>query len=257
MKKLCLAFTIGLAMYFMASSVTAEEQSVAPLTDVWVVTINAANKAKFERALAQHMQYRVDNGDPNTWQVYTQVIGDSMNTYVLRACCTNWDQIAAYKSWARDSKTSSQWRKTVRKYVVKNEHYYTRYDERNSSWDTQKSFKYFSVNTLYPKPGEGFALKASVKALSDAAKQMQWHESWSWHSRIGGKPQMQLVIGHENYADMMPQAKSFFEPLSAQLDSQDNAQQLLEEYEKHFAETNYAIYVLRKGLSSPATVSKK
>ncbi|WNC73923.1 hypothetical protein RGQ13_08015 [Thalassotalea psychrophila] len=257
MKKIHLSLSFIWILCLLSFGLKAAEENTTPLTDVWVITIDNVNKKAFEQALKAHMQYRVDKGEKLNWDVYTQVIGDQLNTYALRGCCTNWDKISDHNDWSKAAKTSKHWHENVVKYIKHREHFYSKADIDNSSWDTTKTFKYFSVDTLYPKPGEGFEMQASIKAISDAAKQMKWPESWSWNSRIGGKPMLQLVVGHESYADMMPQEKSFFVRLSEQMDSKEKAQELLEEYGGSFSETNYSVWVHRRGLSSPETISKK
>lgn len=245
-----------LIMLLCLGSVQAEESS-DKLTDIWVVKVNVNDKQAFESALKKHMQYRVDSGDPKQWRVYTQVIGEQMNQYVLRSCCTNWDKIAEYNAWAAKSKTGQHWAKTVSKYTAGASHYYSEVDNDNSSWDNTKNFKYFSVDSMYPKAGEGLALRDSIKKISDAAKKMQWPESWTWQTRIGGAAQINLVVGHESYADMMPAEKSFFVQLSEQMQDKAKAQNLLETYAKHFARTEYAVYVHRVDLSSPKSSTSK
>ena len=245
-----------LIMLLCLGSVQAEESS-DKLTDVWVVKVNVNDRQAFESTLKKHMQYRVDAGDPKQWNVYTQVIGEQMNEYILRSCCTNWNKIADYNAWAANSKTGQHWAKTVRKYTIEGNHYYSEIDSDNSSWDNSKNFKYFSVDTLSPKAGEGFALRESIKKISDAAKTMQWSESWTWLTRIGGAAQIKLVVGHESYADMMPAEKSFFVQLSEQMQDKAKAQNLLETYAKHFAKSEYAVYVHRLDLSSPQAQTPK
>ncbi|MEW6997071.1 hypothetical protein AADZ86_05160 [Colwelliaceae bacterium BS250] len=245
-----------LIMLLCLGSAQAEENT-DNLTDMWVVEVNVNDRQAFESALKKHMQFRVNAGDPKEWNVYTQVIGEQMNQYTLRACCTNWDKIADYNAWASKSNTGKHWAQTVRKYTIAVNHYYSEVDSDNSAWDNSKNFKYFSVDTLTPKAGEGFAVRASIKKISDAAKNMQWPESWVWHNRIGGAAQISLVVGHESYADMMPAVKSFFVQLSEQMKDKAKAQSLLETYGKHFAKSEYAVYVHRVDLSSPKSKTSK
>ena len=258
MKRIFITLSLLLSLVGFSNIVKAQEPTLEPLTDVRVVTIDLQNKAAFEKALKAHMQYRVNKGDPYTWNVYSQVVGSQMESYVLRACCTNWDKIADYVEWSKGARTSAHWGQNVTKYVVSVDRYLTRFDDKNSVWDTEKNFKYFGVNTMTPAPGEAFSIQSSIKAISDAAKEMKWPESWSWHTRIGGSPQIQLVVGYESYADMMPQDKSFYQQLSEQMNSKEDAQELLEEYGESFSASDYSIYVFRKSLSSPekATTAK-
>ncbi|WP_068545471.1 hypothetical protein [Thalassotalea crassostreae] len=256
MKKFIYLFSMLFAIAFTLNAKAEEGVAADPLTDVWVIKIDAVDKGKFEQALKAHMQYRVDNGDPRIWNVYTQVVGNNMETYVLRACCTNWDKIAEYRDWSRSKKMSSHWRKTVGLYSKNADHYFSRLDDKNSHWDNTKEFRYFGVTSLYPEPGAGFEVRESIKAISDAAKKMGWEESWAWYNQIGGEPQIQLVVGFESYADMMPAEKSYYERLVDLLGDKEKAQDMISDYSEQFDKTNYAIYVHRESLSSPSSKSK-
>ncbi|NMP16754.1 hypothetical protein [Thalassotalea sp. Y01] len=255
MKIKTLISALSLLSLLFITAVKAEEE-VAPLTDIFVVTIKDSDREAFEAALRAHMQFRVNQGEPNKWHVYTQVVGEELETYILRSCCTNWDKIAEHADWSKNAKTTPHWRKHVGKYVVDSAHYYSRYDTENSSWDDDKQFKYFGVESLKIAPGKGIQAREAIKQVSDVAKQMQWQDSWSWHTRIGGEAQVQLVFGYQAYEDMMPPEKSFYQRLVEQLGSDDEARAMIESYGSVFSSSNYAIYVLRKSLSSPASRSK-
>ncbi|WP_371189076.1 hypothetical protein [Thalassotalea maritima] len=228
-----------------------EQHTPDPLTSLYMIRIDSINKDAFEKALIDHMQFRAKQNEQNNWQVYTQVIGEDLNMYMLRSCCTNWDKIEEHNAWAVMSNTAQHWRDNVSQYVVDSARYFSRIDRDNSHWDSSKVYKYFGVESLTVAPGKGFAARAGIKAISAAAKQMQWPDSWAWHTRIGGEAQIQLVFGYDSYADMMPPEKNFYQRLSEHLTSEQAAQAMISEYKSAFLSSNYAIYVYRKGLSSP------
>lgn len=237
------------------SMVSQAAEELAPLTEIWEITVADDNREFFEDALKEHMQYRVNKGDPQTWAVYTPVVGEQLNTYQIRACCTDWIEIEGHNEWAKGAKTANHWRNTVAPYVSKTEHYYYHFDAPNSNWDYGQ-FNYFSVNTSKPIPGKTFQLQKAIQAMSVAAKEMGLPLSWGWFHRIGGEPEVQLVVAYQSYSDMMPMNKPFFQQISEYLNSKEEAQSLLEQYGESFSETHYSIVILRNDLSSPSTTTK-
>lgn len=249
MKGIKLFMAITWLSLIASFSLVAQESNEVVLADEWVVTVNVNDRQAFESALSKHMKFRVDAKDPRQWEVYTQVIGERMQEYVLRSCCTNWNSIEAYRDWSASSKTSAHWNKTVSKYTQGANHYYSEIDTENSNWDNEKEFKYFGVSRMFVKQGQGFVLQKSIKEISDAAKKMQWEKSFSWQSPIGGSNRIELVVGYENYSAMTPPKASFFQRLTEQMGDKAKATSLLETYSKHFTSTDYSVYVHRKDLS--------
>ncbi|MDN3652901.1 hypothetical protein QWY77_09005 [Thalassotalea ponticola] len=228
-----------------------DEPVFMPLTDVFVIEINEVNRVEFESALKEHLQYRLKKGEKNTWHIYTPVVGDKLNVYMMSSCCTNWDQLSDHKAWAKQAGTVEHWREKVLPFIVNTSHYYSRYDKQNSAWDSAKPVQYFAVETLKIAPGKGIQAREMIKQVSDAAKQIQWPLSWLWNYRVGGEAQVELVVGYESYADMMPPELSFYQALTEHLGTRDEAKALLERYGSSFSSSSYTIYVHRQSLSSP------
>ncbi|TRX57017.1 hypothetical protein [Thalassomonas sp. M1454] len=249
MKYIKLFITMAWLSIITSVNAVAEESNEVVLADEWVVTVNVNDRQAFESALSKHMKFRVDAKDPRQWDVYTQVIGEQMQEYVLRSCCIDWNSIEAYRQWSVTSKTSAHWSKTVSKYTQGAKHYYSEIDTENSNWDNDKKFKYFGVSRMFVAPGEGFELRKSIKEISDAAKKMKWEKSFSWSSPIGGSDRIVLVVGYESYGAMTPPKDSFFKRLSELMGDKEKATSLLENYSEHFSHSDYAVYVHREDLS--------
>ncbi|MDG2391904.1 MAG: hypothetical protein P8M49_00205, partial [Thalassotalea sp.] len=111
MKGIKLFMAITWLSLIASFSLVAQESNEVVLADEWVVTVNVNDRQAFESALSKHMKFRADAKDPRQWEVYTQVIGERMQEYILRSCCTNWNSIDAYRDWSASSKTSAHWNK--------------------------------------------------------------------------------------------------------------------------------------------------
>lgn len=236
-----------LLCFFIAVSQAAEE--LAPLTEVWKITVSEENREFFEEVLKEHMQFRDEKGDPQQWSVYTPIIGEELNTYQIRSCCTDWIEIEENTGWAKSVKTEDHWRNNVAPFVSKIHHYYYHFNAKNSNWDVGQ-YNYFAVQTITPIPSKVFQLQTAIESMSLAAKEMGVSFSWGWFNRIGGAPEIELVVGYQTLADMMPVNQSFYEQLSVYLNSKGDAKSLLEQYAESFSESHYSIVILREDLSS-------
>lgn len=65
------------------------------------VTPEAGSELAFEAAWRAHMEFREANGDPWTWEVFQEAIGDNVGRYVIRSANHSWadlDAVQAHES---------------------------------------------------------------------------------------------------------------------------------------------------------------
>lgn len=237
---------VAIVIAFAAPTSAAEKN----LADVWVVKPNPGQWQSFETAFKRHIEYRQQQNDPRKWYVYQPTIGLDLDYYVIRSCCFSWAELDSYREWGKQAKTGDHWSKHVDQYVAHVAHHIAEIDMENSNWpEGDPGFNYFEVVSYYPRPGHGNDINADKKRISDAAKKMNWPESWSWGWIVGGKPQLDLVFGYKDYADMEPVKPSFAEQLGKHMKSDEKAKELLKGWGQHFRGTQTTIYVLNDEMS--------
>lgn len=246
-----ITLSVSLFFFVLSSSIAVSaNEKPANLADSWSVVPKSGMQDKFETALKKHLAFRSEKGDTRSWQVYTPIVGDDLNRYVIRFCCTKWNQVDAYVKWSLDNKVNDHWNKYVDKYVASYQHYYSRLDFDNSHWpDPAPDFKYFGVRDYQVKMGKGMALQNSKKMLSDYAKAMNWPYYWSWSQTIGGSEHFNLVLPFKDYADMTPPEQSFGKALAKHLGDQEKANKVFADWAANFKWTKYTIYRHRPELS--------
>ncbi|WP_299808462.1 hypothetical protein [uncultured Shewanella sp.] len=236
---------LSLAILFsLTLSVQAAEDKPDSLADVWVMIPNPGQEAQFETAFKKHIQFRTEKNDAREWKVYRPTIGTRMDRYIVRYCCTKWNDVDAYQKWQSDNKILEHWYANVDQYVARYEHFYTRIDFANSHWPEEEGYRYFAVTDYRVKMGQWKDVEAMKKILSDSAIAMKWPYSWVWGQRIGGKGGLSLVIPYRNYAEMTPPDSSFAQALAKHMSNEDKAEELLEDWSENFKSTTYTVYRL-------------
>ncbi|WOH38004.1 hypothetical protein RI844_01855 [Thalassotalea fonticola] len=240
-----------LAIIQFSFSAFAADEKPPSLADSWVMVPNAGQQAQFEQAFKEHLKFRVSKGDPRNWNTYVPVVGNDLNFYVVRFCCTAFKDIENYIKWENDNKVNDHWNSTVHQYVARYEHYYSRVDFANGNWpEGENNFKYFAVTDYKDKMGTGKSISDGKKMLSDTAKAMKWPYSWAWTWQIGGDGGLSLVIPYEGYAGMAPPEKSFAAAFAEQIGDKQKAEDALKSWTDNFHSTTYTVYRIREDLSA-------
>ncbi|GAA5188617.1 hypothetical protein [Ferrimonas gelatinilytica] len=237
--------TLPLVMAF--SAVLHAEDTLA---DHWMVTPKAGEQKTFEEALKKHLNYRQGKGDPRQWKVYVQVLGENLNTYIIRSCCFKWAEMDQYRQWGQDNRTTDHWNDHVKPLVAHASHNFSRLDMVNSHWPEDDSeYQYFGVSQMKVKAGHAASTRSDLATISDHAKEMKWPYFWSWSWQEAGDNTLSLVTPFPNYAAMESPQTSFFEALKQHLSSESRAQKLIESWSSHFSDSRYDLYRLRTDLS--------
>lgn len=241
----------AITLYCISSlALAAEEAKPLSLADTWLMVPNPGQNKLFEEAFKEHLKFRVKQGDPNQWLTYTPTVGNKLNHYIVRYCCTSFKKLDEYDKWAQKSKVGEHWQKNVAKYVQSYQHSFSRLDFENSHWpDTEKKFTYYGVTRYKTKMGMGKSIEAGKAQLSNVAKEMKWPYSWSWAWKIGGKKGMSLVIGYDDFNAMTPPEVSFMEAYAKQTGDEKATEELFKSWAENFHGTEYTIYKYRADLS--------
>ena len=227
-----------------------------PLTDTWMMVPKAGMESKFEDSLRTHMVMRAAQGDPREWHVYVPVIGDKMNVYQIRSCCHDFADQDRYVAFVTDKGFSDHWNETVHQYVDHYHHYMERNDWKNSHMPEGSSHKYYGVTAWTIKDGAGMAWDQAREKLSQLALDKGWanDNEWLWLSRIGGKPMLMIATGYDDFADMAPPEKTFFEFVAEHMGSTEKAEKLMSAFSSGMASSSFTVWTRRADLSTPETM---
>jgi hypothetical protein len=237
-------------------SATAQDDDGPPgqIAEVWVVSVSLENQPAFEEAFNNHMNVRKEAGDPASWQTFTNNTGDSLSTYFIRNCCFSWADRDAYDAWGEENpEVSADWNENVHSLVSNYGHHFSEVDFENSNWpDEGSEVKFVGVTSYRIKPGAGQQFDAAKNELSQIALNEGWAEAghnWAWSSSVDGPTTVNLVIPHENYADMANPDPTFFQFLSQHLGSEEAAAEIFQRFTGATKGAEYTIYTHRADMS--------
>lgn len=244
----------SLAALLLSAGATADEhEAPPPLTDVWVVAPKPGMVEDFEAAVAEHMAYRSENGDSRQWLTFTPVVGDKLNVYMFRACCFDWADQDAYEEEDGEKGFGEHWLETGGQYVDHYHHYFDRIDWEHSHWPEEGTDgPYYGATRWYWKEDSGSASSEARKQMSKLAKEGGWGEQrgpWLWLQQIGGRDILTLVAPYASYADMAPPEQSFYEFAAEQLGSEEQADEMFDDFSSGFSKSDYTIWRYRDDLS--------
>ncbi|MDF2176698.1 hypothetical protein P2G88_00355 [Aliiglaciecola sp. CAU 1673] len=242
-----LLFLLSLAL--LPFYLHAQDKSPEMLAEVWVMTPKADMQDAFEKGLKEHMAQRVKLGDPRKWNVYRPVLGDGLNSYVIRACCFQWKDLDSYRNWSIEKDPMKHWNKNVDPKVHKYEHYLSVVDTQNSHWPEDTKYNYVGVSWYQVKMGHWQEMEADKKLMSDLAKQHNWPYNWAWASSVSNGGSMSLAVPYADYASMAPPAESFAAFMGKHMGAEEKAKEMLKRWASHFEERHYNIYRHDKELS--------
>jgi hypothetical protein len=226
----------AIAIFFLVLPAAAAwaETPPPPLAEMWLVTPKAGQGDEFRKALAEHMAFRSEHGDPRAWQVYTPLLGDNLSQVAIRFCCFNWADQDSYAAWGSGAeKIQAHFDEHVAPHADKWEHYFESMDWGNSHWaESAGSAKYYAVTEFNIKPGYGQDFDAARDAVSQIALNQGWatdDRSWIWASVIGGSPRESVIIPHADYASFDRGDENFSSFLSRQMGA-DKASELMKQF---------------------------
>lgn len=241
------------ALLLLLPATAAAQDNPPPLAEIWMVNIKPGHGSEFNKALAEHMKFRAENGDPRDWQTYSPLLGEELNRIGIRYCCFNWADLDSYREWGRNNpKVGEHFEKNVAPHVDSYAHYYETLHWNNSHWsDSAGDATLFAVTEFHVKPGHGADFRAARDKLLQIALNQGWateDQSWIWTSTIGGPPVEGIVIPYKNFAAMDRDEDNFSRFLAKHL-GEDGAAALMKQFSGSTSGSNYQIWEHQKDLS--------
>lgn len=233
---------------FYVVSAAASEPEPEWLAEVWQFTPKPDMVAEFEQAVKAHRSERVKLADPRQWQVYSPVLGNQLDTYIIRSCCYQWQDMDSYVKWTMEKNPMAHFNQHIAPTLQHSAHYFSVMDMKNSNWPAELEYRYVGVNTFYVKPGHGMMANKGLITMSEIAKKNDWPLNYSWMWGIGGSPRLYLAIPYNNYAHMAPPAVKFNDLLKKHFGNEAKALEFNQQWLMNFESTFYNLYVLRDDL---------
>ena len=237
-----------LSLSLLIPNAMAESKSPEILAESWVMTPKSDKVGDFQQALKDHSKHRAELKDPRKWDLYSQVLGNNMDTVIARSFGFSWADMDAYASWSQDKNPGQHFNDAVMPKLSNLGHYLSVIDDANSHWGPEVTFRYVGVSSYNVKQGHQGAMEKDIKLFSDVAKANNWPYNWSWSDSVTGGAEVYLAVPYQNWAEMAPPDETFAELLDKHFGDETKTEETLQRWDSHFESLDYDVYALRPDL---------
>ena len=240
LKLRCLPVVLFIALLGMGAAEAADDPNLARM---WVVTPKAGMDQQLEDAMKAHNAWRVDNGDPWSWNTYHKVTGDDLGTWTIRSFGHSYADFDAYGDSEFGTKAYEHWLANVEPYVANTaSHLAENVPDLNNWPDDAGPFEWFWVYTYKLKSGSARDFTADAKAIVDALKEAGWGENFAFTWQLDGEvPRISLVIPEDNWSGFDGPEKSARDVVAEAL-GEDKMNAMWDAYNSHIESAHSTVY---------------
>lgn len=206
MNSLIKSFLILVATAFVTSSALADGHEMpGPLTQHYTLKPKPGHFGQLMAALKAHTEWRKENGDPWSWNVYGVATGYRLGEVDIRSSGHHWADFDAYFGSEFDQQATAHYFETVAPHVADSHAMIDEWDPEISAWsEGGPDYKLFALTHYWLKPGHYGKWRAAVKKIHEALQANDWPEAYGFVSLVSGGtvPQVTLVLPRTGWADM-------------------------------------------------------
>jgi len=195
---------IGLMVVFMfgltANDLFAQSKNLAK---VYWVKVKDGDSQAFQNALKQHAQWRMENGDPWSWNVYQVINGKNMGDFIIRSGGHSWADFDSYQDF--NAKGSAEFGKTVSPYIAQITSLISANDTTLVNWyPNDDQVNLIQAYDYKLKPGHGMDFFNAIKAYGEAIKKEGRKDYFNviWNVNGGSALTVTLVFPYKDWAEM-------------------------------------------------------
>lgn len=239
------AILLNLMLFLPAS--LAQDKSPELLAETWVVSPKAGQSEDLEEAIKKHTAHRDKLNDPRSWQIYSPVLGNNLDSILIRSSGFSWAQMDEYRDWSDKKDPTKHWNKYADPQISNYGHYLSVLDSANSNWGPEVKYRYVGLTTYTLKLGHQAAMSKDRKLFSDIAKANNWPYSWDWSDSVSSGD-IYLAVPYQNWAGMAPPDETFAKLLGKHFGDEAKTKETLQRWVSHFESIDYNVYALRSDL---------
>ena len=172
------------------------------LDQVWIITPKNGMDQQFQKAFAAHVQWRRDNKDPWSWEVYSEAVGPEPGILFARSANHSWADFDAYEATGFPMKAGEQWDTTVAPFVANVRNSISEYEPSMSHWPKDApEYTLFTLITYQLKQGAGMKFRTTTEEIAKALAEAKWPNNWAFLAyHTGPQPSQLLVLPAANWA---------------------------------------------------------
>lgn len=190
----------------------ADAQNLAQLYKV-----SPQDGADLESAIREHAQWREQNGDPWTWEIYELATGENLGDFYIRSGGHSWADFDAYEQAEFSAAAFEHYAATMAPAVESISSWISETDTAHARIpESMENIQLFQVITWHLKPDKGQDFEDAIDKFHDAIVQTDWPVHYVFGSPVVGAdgPQTSLVLFYENWAAFEGPEKEFGEMMA-------------------------------------------
>lgn len=218
----------------------------------YTVTPKDGMVAELEAAIAKHLEWRISQGDPWTWNTYDKTIGTDILQYAIRSPNHAWSDFDEYDFAPKGQKHFVE---TVAPFI---ENFDSGIDTEISefaNWDESQQGPPALVQVInYDlKPGAEPAFMASMQKVYDAIKKENYPVHFGFLNNLVGLEAgtISAVITHNNWASMQEPEENMM-ALMNKVYGEKDAQGIFKDFMSAIDGMTNEVWAHRPDLSTPA-----
>lgn len=208
-KKLITLLITAFIMSFGALYAGDEGDEKPSLHRMFHVKVKPGHAPAFSAALAEHMEWRKENGETWTWWMHSVVSGPNHGDCIIRSGPIEWADVDAYEAFL--DKGGVEFWKTCGEHIVDVDSWFSMADKRWMRWMPEgKTINLVQVITYHLKTGMNKTFSEAVQKYHDAivAEDYPTYYVFDWNIMGGKGNTVTLAIFYENWADMAPEEET-------------------------------------------------
>ena len=241
--------TLALAVALSAGNVQSQN-----LAYVYTMTPKDGQGAGFVAALGQHMEWRAANGDPWAWQIYEEVTGPNLGTFLARSPGHTFADIDAYEASDFAPDALAQYNSVVGPLTASVSSAISATDATVvRPLGNNSTLNLFSLTTYHLKPGQEAAFVAAVNRFHELIVENDYPAYYSLILPVFGITGPQAIISGfaENWASFDTGGPALQAFVADQL-GQDGALELFQELAETYTSSENVVLRLHRNLSIAA-----
>lgn len=241
---------LGSVLLTSALLALPDSSAAQDLAEVYQLTPKEGQAPALESALKGHAQWREEQDDPWSWNVYQVALGERYGTFVVRSSGHSWSDFDGYLEQF-GSRAIPEFQAHVAPLVSETRTSIVRMDTALSRVPEDPSdFSVFSVTTYDLEPGQGEDFYQVVEQVHEAAVEHDYAGHYFvYHIEYGaGAEDARIVVPHTSWSDLEPPEETLGDVVS-QAYGEEKTAEIFDRFSESFRSAENMVVVARPDLS--------
>ncbi len=219
----------------------------------WSIVPKEGMAQQFEEGIQKHVKWRAENGDPWTWSVYMQTIGDENGTYYIRSNGHHFSELGQFDEFQSGGGAGAHYAEHVAPYVESITSAIDEVQYDATHWpEDDGEYRMVELIEHDLMPGKAAEYRAAIKDIHKAAQAEDWGVYYATGSMIVGGDEWDswVAIPHKTYATMAAPETSMSDMLAAHYKKR-KGEAVMSQYRGAIRESRSSVLMWREDLSTP------